>query len=132
MQQLITWTAHYADGTTLPQHEGDKENRYLDIDRSRLVAFSLRKDGQDVLTVHLDPGMRLIYRRRVFLRLGADAPTVFYLVGWQKTVGGENVQAISVIAEDSGKVHVIGRWRDDHPVFSGVELIDGEDVACAS
>ena len=126
--QPISWRAVYHDGSLLNQHRGDDtENSYLDIDRARLAAFSLMRDETPIVTIHLEPGQRLIYRRRCFLRCGEPEPIVFYLVGWQRTINGENVQSISVVAEDSGEVNVIGKWRDDHPVFASIEPVDGEE-----
>lgn len=126
MTHPIQWVAHYSDGARLTQYDGAVERQYGDIDRARLVAFSLERDGAPVLTVHLTPGQRLIYRRRVFLRPGADGPVVFHLVGWQRTVLGVNVQSIQVYSEATGEIHSIGAWREDHPVFRSVELVPEE------
>jgi hypothetical protein len=109
----MQWEARYNDGSALPQYNDDgSENRYADIDRGRLVNFAiLRSDGHPVLTLHLDPGQRLIFRRRVEMRPGAP-PFVIYLVGWQMTVQGQNVQSIAYLAE-SGELHLAGAWREN-------------------
>jgi hypothetical protein len=126
MANPIQWLAYYADGETLAQYDGETENRYTDIDRTRLAAFALVRDGAPMVMVHFDePDKRLIYRRRVFLRPGVG-PEVFYLVGWQMSVRGENVQSICVMSE-SGALDVIGKWRDDHPLFGGVEYLPCEE-----
>ena len=125
MEQPIQWLAYYSNGTTLAQYDGEIENKYTDIDRERLVAFALMRDGAPMVMIHFDePGKRLIYRRRVFLRPGFG-PETFYLVGWQLRIQGENVQSICVMSE-SGAMDVIGSWRDDHPLFGGVEYLPCE------
>jgi hypothetical protein len=119
--------AHYQDGSALPEKEGEIENKYTDIDRSQLAAFSLHCDGQILLTIHFDrPDQRLIYRRRVFVL--ATGPRVFYLVGWQLTIDSENVQSICVLDEETGKVDVIGKWTENHYLFDPVQLIPEESA----
>lgn len=130
-----SWVVRYTDGIVVPQYpqcvapftSTDEENRYVDIDRSRVASFDAvrTETGEVVLSVYLDPGARWIWRRRVFLHQVSGRQTVFYLAGWQKTVGGENVQSIAIIEEDTGRIHMIGRWRDDHPLFYAIELIKG-------
>lgn len=121
----IQWLAHYQDGSELPQYNGEVENKYTDIDRGKLAAFSLHRDGQIILTIHFDrPDQRLIYRRRVFVL--PTGPRAFYLVGWQLTLAGENIQSISVLDEDTGKVDVIGKWSENHYLFDAVQLMPQE------
>ena len=126
-QGPIQWRALYGDGTYLDQFEGDRENSYFDIDRSKLIGFGLRKDGRFIHVVHLELGQRLIYRRRVFMRDDTPDPIVFYLVGWQQTVADVNVQSIAVIHESTGETHMIGRWTENHPVFGAVEFFASEE-----
>lgn len=124
----IQWRAHYSDGTSFPQYNPEgTENRYADIDKGRLIAFELEQDDRPIFCMHLDAGARLIYRRRVFMRPG-EGQIVFYLVGWQKTVGGENVQSVAIIPENNPQIHMIGKWRDDHPVFASIEPMPGEEL----
>lgn len=113
----MKWEARYTDGTTLPQyHEDGRENRYADIDRARLASFAvLSDDGQRLIfEMHLDPRARLIFRRRV--EQGPGHRMVVHMIGWQRTVGGENVQSIAYITE-CGEIHMAGAWREDHPWF---------------
>jgi len=120
----IQWLAHYKDGSDLLQH-GETENKYTDIDRSNLAAFSLHRDGEILITIHFDrPEQRLIHRRRVYVL--PTGPRAFHLVGWQRTIAGENVQSISVLDEDTGKVDVIGKWSENHFLFDAVQLIPQE------
>lgn len=121
----IQWLAHYRDDSDLPERDGEIENKYTDIDRSKLAAFSLHCDGEILITIHFDrPDQRLIYRRRVFLLPTGEK--IFYLVGWLLTIGGENIQSICVLDADTGKVDVIGKWSENHFLFDAVQLIPEE------
>lgn len=129
----IQWLAIYKDGETLPQHNGERENKYIDIDRARLAVFALRRGDRMLLAVHFDhPAQRLIYRRRVFMRQGGETEDkqIFHLVGWQRSISaGETVQAICVMNDD-GAIDLIGRWRDEHLLFESVHYLPCEEEEC--
>lgn len=127
MHSSTYWKAIYKDGKELCQFEEDgTENKYPDIDRSKLAVFEIRKaaagDQPDRLLfkMFLEPGRRLIYRRRVQdkMKIGGK-PTdiqvkkrwkeIVYLVGWQATIGGRSVQDIAYVFED-GHVELAGKW----------------------
>ncbi len=133
MRSNIYWKAIYNDGTELSQYEEDgTENKYPDIDRSKLASFEIRKAGlvgpnyeKDKLLfkMFLEPGRRLIYRRRVLKKMKVGGtPTgikikkrwneIVYLVGWQATIGDRNVQDIAYIFEDE-HVELAGRWMKE-------------------
>lgn len=123
----MQWVARYTDGSELPQYNGDgSENKYADIDRTRLQTFGLFDDrARLVIAVHFDePGKRLIYRRRIEQRSGFDPVTVC-LVGWQQTVAGHNVQSIQYVFPD-GTIHSAGAWNEQHPWFYAPELLPQE------
>ncbi len=123
----MKWIARYNDGETLSQYKEDgSENRYADIDRNRLVEFTVVSDlNESMFTLHLDPGQRLIYRRRVKQSPGLS-PIVVYIVGWQMTVAGNNVQSIAYISEDKD-IHMAGAWKEDHPWFYSVQPVPCEE-----
>lgn len=54
MRQLF-WEAHYSDGTKLLQFEEDKENKFGDIDESKLSVFKLGYHLKEYL-VRLEDG----------------------------------------------------------------------------
>jgi len=129
MHSSTYWKAIYEDGTSLCQYEEDgTENKYPDIDRSKLATFEIRKaaagDKPDRLLfkMFLEPGRRLICRRRVMdkYKIGGNAglkmrkykQELVYLVGWQATIGGRSVQDIAYIFED-GHVELAGMWRNE-------------------
>lgn len=122
----MKWIARYNDGNELHQYREDgSENKYADIDRSRLVSFALTDDlNHHVFELHLDPGQRLIYRRRV-QQICGDEPFVVYMIGWQMTVAGKNVQSIVYISQE-GEVHMAGAWRDEHQWFYSIQPVDCE------
>jgi len=120
----IQWIAHY--GTEIfPQfNEDGTENKYADIDRDRLTAFSLVRNNGILVRIHMGEGKRLIYRKRVELRPG-DRETICYLAGWQQTIDGKNVQSIACIFENLGTVEMISEWKDgwfDQPEFLDFEM----------
>lgn len=123
----MKWIARYNDGETLSQYKEDgSENRYADIDRNRLVEFTVVSDlNESMFTLHLDPGQRLIYRRRVKQSPGLS-PIVVYIVGWQMTVAGNNIQSIAYISEDKD-IHMAGAWKEDHPWFYSVQPVPCEE-----
>jgi ribosomal protein L32 len=177
----IRWRAIYSDGSYLEQFNKDgKENKYQDIDRSRLVSFELfetnnfcvncktkllemflRKDNggyydtifkycpncsgvwktkeQPIFKIHLESGQRLICRRRTGKRvkisnvmeckevgeLDVEGEYYFYIVGWQQTIEGKNVQAIAYIFED-GHIELAGNWKNNHKLFYAPNLLPEE------
>jgi hypothetical protein len=126
----LEWIAVYADGSILRQHEPDgTENRYEDIDRKRVSEFHLRLKGKDftVIAYALDPGQRLIYRKRHSMSgITGEKNWTIHMVGWQQTVNGKNVQCISWVFPD-GSIINTGRFRENHPVLYGVELLPFEE-----
>lgn len=121
------WEARYNDGKALPQYNADgSENRYADIDRARIASFSLFDGDRLIVTVHLDHGARLIFRRRVAQAPGGDKFTV-HLIGWQRTVGVHNVQSILYVMDD-GEIHMAGEWREDHPWFYAAVPVPCEEA----
>lgn len=128
----IRWVATYRDGGELRQYNADgSENAYRDIDRSRLESFALLDGERQLVRYHFDsPGLRLICRRRVYKR-SDNREFVFYLVGWQRMVGGEALQSISVVGtlpDGSLSVEVISKWRDNHFLFDKIEPLECETV----
>lgn len=136
----MQWVAYYADNTHLRQYDDDgHENKYADIDRARLASFALYDGGvphseapfhyepatHKLFHLHLEPGQRLIYRRRVEQTVGA-APIVCCMIGWQQLIGDQNTQSIAYIFEN-GTIELAGRWREDHPWFYSVQPVPSED-----
>jgi len=122
----IQWTAHYNDGTELRQYENDEKRAYENIDRAKLASFSVFRDNYErkLLTIHLEPGQRLVYRQRVLQKLGDD-PIELYLVGWQQTIAGACTQSIAYIFPDD-RIEIAGAWRDGHAIFGKPELLEIE------
>jgi hypothetical protein len=121
----MQWEAFYNDQSSLKQYNADgSENKYADIDRSKLEAFAFFKDGALVFALYLEPEQRLIFRRRVEQKTGGEQ-TIVYMAGWQQTIEGRNVQSIAYIFP-SGVVHVAGPWRDNHPWFYSIQPVPSE------
>jgi hypothetical protein len=84
-----------------------------------------KKTERIVFTLQLQEGQRLIWRKRVISGQFQD-DQVWHLVGWQKTVGGENIQCISYFREDDGVVIMAGQWEGEHVLLGDVQLLDFE------
>ena len=125
----VTWLAVYEDDSVLDQvGEDGKENGYGDIDRARLTEFRiLDSDTKDpIFVMSLDSDQRLIYRRRVNMSgVTGEIMWVVYLVGWQKTVGGVNVQSLNWIMPD-GSIINTGKYLNETSIFASVDLLDFE------
>lgn len=119
---MLEWTAIYNDGSILNQYNEDKtENKYVDIDRTRLSEFRLQrpKEGGLVFSLFLEDGQRLIYRKRTEMTMGGSA-FAFYMVGWQMNINGKNIQSIAYVYESGSPVFMAGQFRDDHPLFYSI------------
>lgn len=127
----LRWAAKYDDDTIVDQFKDGVELSYDNLkDRERIVSFALWNfdTRKAVFTLHLDPGQKLIYRRRNWQHGGEDKPfQVVYLVGWRRTISGECVQSIAYVFEDTGRVELAGRFRDDHPIFESPKLRSFEE-----
>jgi len=110
MVQLV-WRANYDDGSCLTQYNADgTENKYVDIDRSRLVSFELLSGDVVVFKLFLE-------------KLDNKLKHLIYLVGWQQTINGKNVQSISYIFDD-GLIVMAGNWKECP--FNKPELLECE------
>jgi len=118
---MITWVAKYRDGQFVTQHKGNGEMMSADnVDRKLVESFSLLNGEKIIFTLHLDPGQRLIYRRRVEQNVGGEQK-VCHLVGWR----GDIAQSICYVFED-GQVEMAGAFREDHPWFYSPNLREFE------
>ena len=122
----MQWLATYQDGTTLGQYNGSGEISSERIDRSKLTAFALvNEEGSRVLELHLEPGQRLIFRRRIEQPVGG-LQIVCYLVGWQQTIHGQNVQSIAYVFDEGATIVWAGKFQQDHPWFYPIEPVPCE------
>ena len=143
---MIIWAAAYNDATTLYQYNDDgTENKYQDIDRDKLVEFTLLRvpevyigDGTTAtkpdlthppfpvrFSLWLETGQQLIYRRRT--QMGRKI-TVIHLVGWQQKIAGQIVQSISYVpdCEECFAVICAGKFHEDQSAMVAPEFYDWE------
>ncbi len=114
------WRATYKDGSVFDASK-DHDLSVDRLDRKQLGQFELvNGTGRSLMTLHLDPGQRLIYRRRVTMAQGGK-PSICHLLGWQQTFGGQNVQSILYVFED-GRIEMAGKFKEGHPWFYAPEL----------
>jgi hypothetical protein len=134
------WRAVYSDGTFLDQVEVKTglENKYTDIDRSRLVIFALFpvNEREPKVVLNLKSGQKLVYRRRSLLRMNPGSviednsiiPAIresVWILGFHENRQGVNVQMLAFVFED-GRVELLDRWRDDHTLYGPIVLLPEE------
>lgn len=129
--QKIEWNAIYDDGESLSQYneKNGTENKYTDIDRSRLVQFVLLADGTPKIVIHLNENKRLIYRRRIaaaFSGTNAGNQETVHIAGWQEKKQGVNTQMICFLFED-GHVEIVDKFHENHPWFYSVIFLKEEE-----
>jgi hypothetical protein len=73
----------------------------------------------------LEPGQRLIFRRRIEQPSGGPA-IVCYLAGWQQTIHGQNVQSIAYVFEEGSRIEWAGKFREGHAWFYAVDPVPCE------
>jgi len=123
---MSTWKAVYSNREVLNQYNEDGScNQYPDIDRDRLEYFDIVEGDKLIFRLHLEAGRRLIYRKRVAQDMMSGAKTFVFLVGWQATVNGKNVQDIAYVFED-GHVELAGKWKSDSRWLYAPNLIECE------
>ena len=122
-----SWKAIYSDGSSLPQfNENRSENKYFDIDRSRLVQFVLIRNGAPAVVIHLGGNKKLIYRmRRAMDNKGRHEDV--YLAGWQEKRNGQNVQMIMALFEDN-HIEIVDRFYEKHPWFYSINFLKEEKI----
>lgn len=121
------WIARYNDGTKLIQYEPDgSENKYTDIDRSKLIQFILIRAGKPLLVIHLDSNKKLIYRMRRAMNNKCEKEVVF-LAGWQERSNGKNTQMIMFLFEDN-HIELVDRFHEDHLWFYSINFLPDERI----
>lgn len=129
-----TWQAVYSDGTSLWECDANQKSaqghpiivsKYDQIDRDKITKFNVyeteklgTKDLKPVISLDIKSGYRLIWRKRRFQRvIGPQVPFMtVYLVGWQATIYGQNVQSIIYLYED-GKMEMSSQ-KSDYELFN--------------
>ena len=129
---MLTWKAYYQDGTDLAQRS-EPGFTYKDINREDLTAFALFKDDQLLVMVDLSADSngsedigpkRLIWRKRHQMS-SVGGHVEVQLVGWQRKVGGRNVQAICYVTQ-TGEIVMGGQWQTDRPLRHPIQPLPHE------
>ena len=150
----IFYTANYNDGTKFSFSEDDAgKGDYKKIDRTKLKSFEVYNDTKLLHRLHLEPGQRLIARRRVQKKISGNIkrelmqiespalqmakireyeeqgliPTIpIYLIGYQETIQGQNRQSITIIHQD-GTTEMISAWKEEP--LGPIQLLEEEKEA---
>lgn len=113
------WFAKYKDGTTITQIQDGKEVSSDLIDRDKVESFVLfdKSSKRIIIVQHIDPGQKLIYRRRVEKPTDKKKPIrVCHLVGWRKAVKVADLEEISqsiAYCFEDGKIHLASSFREN-------------------
>ena len=141
----IFYKAIYNDGESFSWSEDSKgTNDYSKIDRTKLVKFEVYRDTFLLHTLHLEPRQKLIVRRRTQVRwgkrknpnwkegddlslsmIGFEETIIFYMIGYQEKIKGENHQSMLLIYED-GHTEMISKWKEEpfgKPQFQEQEMM---------
>jgi len=129
---MLTWTALYRDGSKLHQIDPvtGQETSSERIDRAKLAAICLLDGDRPIILQRFTAGQRVIFRRRVELHEQSGRKTVVYLLGWQRTVAGCNVQHVSAVFPMPGgwAIENIDRWREGHRWFYPIAPVPADSV----
>ena len=121
------WKAIYNDGNSLFQFDLDgTEQKYTDIDRTRLMQFIIYRNNIPAVVIHLGPRKKLIYRMRRAMNNHGYEESVF-LAGWQENRNGRNVQMIMFLFEDN-HIEIVDRFYEDHPWFYNIKFLKTEEI----
>ena len=121
------WKAIYNDGSFLTQFNNDRtENKYTDINRSKLSQFILYQFGIPIVIVYLDGNKKLIFRKRVAIHVGVGQEEIC-IVGWQENRNGTNIQMICFVFED-GHVEVRDRFDEHSKWFYPIQFMKEESL----
>ena len=124
--QIRRWEAIYNDGNILHQYNDDgTENKYIDIDRPRLIRFILHDSFGPAIVLNLTQSKNLIYRRRVAVNLNSKVQEVVYIAGWQEKIEGRNIQMLCFLFED-GHIEVTDHFHEKHPWFYPIIFLPDE------
>jgi len=111
---------------------------FEDIPLDGLIGIVAKTGNSELLTIHLEEGQKLIFRKRSFVTPGISPEKqknpIVYMMGVRQLVNGTAVQFISYICDwpDRGFViHQAGKFRENHPWFESPflkinEVFEGE------
>lgn len=106
-RDLWTWRAHYRDGSTLDEFDADgRDHGFADVDQSRLAAFELlpAADGLQRAVLLVTGDLRPIFFRRRTVTVSqsgeSEEPVSIHVLGWQRTVAGQNVKSFTAYYPD--------------------------------
>jgi len=113
----IIWKAKYKDKKK-KEHSSKNKDKYTDLDRSDLEAIEVYLEDKLIFTQEINGNKRLIMRYRVQQDLNNPAKSTYvFMIGWQKTVDGKNIQEITYVYPD-GKIETSGKWDNSKAMYS--------------
>lgn len=124
---LLTWEADYGESSLTQYNEDGTENKYTDIIRHSLKRFILQDERGVRFVLNLDPGKRLVYRRRVSMNLMSKVKDTIHIFGYQEHIrNGFNKQVIFFYFESTGRLEITDGFKEGHRWFYPVKFLDVE------
>lgn len=124
---MLTWEADYGETSLTQYNEDGTENKYTDIIRQSLKRFILKEGDKVRFVLNLDPGKRLVYRRRVSMDLMRKYKSVIHIFGYQEHIrNGYNKQVIFFYFERTGYLEVTDGFKEGHRWFYPVVFLPEE------
>lgn len=113
----IEWKAIYNDGSEFSQFQSGKEQKYTDIDRSKVAGFQVLKNKIPRIYISLKPEEKFFFRKRVAIYLGGGRrkEEVIYLAGAQKRLKEGKIERRIYFLYFNGTVEKIEDFQEDHP-----------------
>ncbi len=98
----LKWNAVYRDGREFRECD----IKYEDIDRQQLKYFTITKDGEPFLTIELEEGRQLVFRKRKYL-FGTGQLKAILVCGWVKKIDDSVIKSLCYIYP-SGRITMGG------------------------
>jgi hypothetical protein len=119
--QDLTWKAQYDDQTIVRQDNLG----YDDLDHSKLVAFALFNGDVKVIQINLRKEDRLIWRRRVAMKVGGVSE-ICHILGKQATIDGVNKQWVCGYFVSDGHIEFAPKFTKGDAWLYPPQFLEGE------
>ena len=119
------WIAHYRNGDVLAQYDLNGTHSTEEVDRTSIVAFTLARGGQPVVTLVLAAGQRFLYRRRTAQRTDGTKD-VAHIIAQQKECDGQPTWFLFVVRETGGEPLRSKGWKPHDAWLSEPEYVPAD------
>ena len=126
---MIMWKATYEDGTEVCQFQPDGLEVSTDsVSRNHVRSMVLSKGGVPVVTLDIEPGQKLVYRRRTEMIPGKNVTEICHILGWRQRQEDQIVSRVLFYFESDDRIEEIDGFREDHPWYYAPNFRKFEEV----